>query len=148
MIIRPFQPADEAEWRELRHALWPDTTSGDHAEDLAEYLGHPDSHLILVAALPSGGLTGFAEVRLRSHVDGCRTSPVGFLEGWYVVAAYRRQGVGGALVRAAEAWARGRGCREMASDTWVDNTGSRAAHQALGFEEGSAVVTFRKSLEG
>ncbi|MDX2121298.1 MAG: aminoglycoside 6'-N-acetyltransferase [Gemmatimonadota bacterium] len=148
MNIRPLQPADEREWRELRHALWPDTTSQDHAEDLAEYLAHPESHLILVAALESGGLAGFVEVRLRSHVDGCRTSPVGFLEGWYVATAYRRQGVGGALVRAAEAWARGRGCREMGSDTWVDNTGSRAAHQALGFEEGSPVVTFRKSLEG
>ncbi len=147
MIVRPFQPEDEPEWRRLRHALWPDTTSRDHVDDLATYLGRPEAHLIVVAALEAGDLAGFAEVSLRSQAEGCRTSPVGFLEGWYVDAAHRRQGVGRALVRAAEAWARSCGCREMGSDTWVDNTGSRAAHQALGFEEGSPVVTFRKSLE-
>jgi aminoglycoside 6'-N-acetyltransferase I len=54
--------------------------------------------------------------------------------------------VGGALVRAAEAWSRARGCAEMASDTEVENARSAAAHRALGFEEVGRVLLFRKSL--
>ena len=36
------------------------------------------------------------------YVNGCTTSPVGFLEGLYVAAAARRQGVARALCDAAE----------------------------------------------
>jgi aminoglycoside 6'-N-acetyltransferase I len=72
---------------------------------------------------------------------------VGFLEGWYVAETHRRRGVGAALLRAAEDWAREQGCTEMASDTWLDNEGSQRAHEALGFEEVDRCVNYRKSLE-
>lgn len=146
MIIRPFASADRAEWQRLRHALWPATTAVDHETDLAEYLGAPESHVILVAARPDGRLAGFAEVRFRSHADECVTSPVGFLEGWFVDPDVRRSGVGRALIEAAEDWARGHGCREFASDTEASNTGSLAAHRALGFSEGPPAINFRKTL--
>src|SRR5579863_9281767 len=115
MTIRRFGEGDAGEWRRLRQALWPDTTEADHAADLREYLAGPHSHVILVAARPDGRLAGFAEVRLRSHVDGCATSPVAFLEGWYVEADVRRQGIGRRLVQAAETWAREQGSREFGS---------------------------------
>ena len=35
------------------------------------------------------------------------------------------------LMRAAEDWARGRGCREMASDTWIDNEDRSARMKRL-----------------
>jgi len=147
MKIRPLQVGDEPEWRRLRHALWPTTTERDHVVDLAECLAAPETHLILVAELNPGELIGIAEIRLRSHANGCETSPVGYLEGWIVDPLHRRQGIGGALVRAAEHWCRERGCREFASDTHVENLDSRAAHRALGFDEGSAVVGFHKRLD-
>jgi aminoglycoside 6'-N-acetyltransferase I len=146
IVVRRFDPTDEMEWRRLRHALWPYTTDVDHARDLREYAESPHTHVILVAARPGGGLAGCAEVRLRSHADECFTSPVAFLEGWYVDVDVRRRGVGRSLVAAAEAWARERGCREFGSDAHVENTGSRAAHRALGFEESTPVVNFRKVL--
>jgi aminoglycoside 6'-N-acetyltransferase I len=71
---------------------------------------------------------------------------VAYLEGWYVDPDCRRQGLGGRLVAAAEPWAKARGCREFASDTHVENLVSRAAHRALGFEEGQAVVHFRRAI--
>jgi aminoglycoside 6'-N-acetyltransferase I len=52
-----------------------------------------------------------------------------------------------ALVAAFGAWARGRGCRELASDTWPENDGSVDAHRRLGFQEVDRVVTFRKALD-
>jgi aminoglycoside 6'-N-acetyltransferase I len=83
---------------------------------------------------------------MRPYADGCSTRPVGYLEGWYVDSDVRRQGVGRALVAAAEAWARTQGCREMASDTHLDNMVSRHAHARLGYAEIEHLVHFRKSL--
>jgi GNAT superfamily N-acetyltransferase len=82
----------------------------------------------------------------RENGEDCRTSPVAFLEGWYVIPSARRQGAGRALVAAAEAWAPEQGCREFASDTELENTESAAAHRALGFEDAGAIRCFRKNL--
>jgi aminoglycoside 6'-N-acetyltransferase I len=71
---------------------------------------------------------------------------VGYLEGWYVVPEVRRQGIGAQLMAAAEDWARGQGCTEIASDALIDNENSHRAHRALGFEETGRVVNFRKPL--
>lgn len=78
--------------------------------------------------------------------DGCTTHPVGYVEGWYVDPAFRRQGVGRPLVQAAEAWAASQGCREMASDAHLENTISVAAHRALGSQDEAPTVRFRKWL--
>lgn len=101
---------------------------------------------MFVAQTAEGSLVGFAEVDLRPYVDGCRTSPVGYLEGWYVAPAFRRRGTGRALVRAAESWARSIGCAEFASDTGIANRVSQRAHRALGFEETERLVLFRRTL--
>ena len=92
-------------------------------------------------------MTGFLEVGLRSHADGCDTrQPVGFVEGWFVREEHRGQGVGRELMHAAEEWARAQGCLEMASDALIDNAGSEGAHTALGFEIVDRCIHFRKAL--
>lgn len=102
---------------------------------------------ILVSQDEDGALTGFLEVGLRSHADGCDTAqPVGFVEGWFVHEASRNQGTGRALMLAAEEWARRQGCQEMASDTSVDDERSQRTHQALGFEVVDRCVHFRKTI--
>ena len=141
--IRPFADGDHAEWRRMRLALWPEEATSAH--EALEWLARKDA-TVLVAQRESGGLCGFAEVGERSIADGCETSPVAYLEGWYVDAGVRRQGIGAALIRAAEAWARERGYREFASDALLDNPVSHRAHERLGFEETGRVVNFRKAL--
>ena len=92
-------------------------------------------------------LVGFVEVGLRSHANGCDDSrPVGFVEGWFVWPDWRRNGIAGKLVAAAEDWARAQSCTEMASDTWIDNEGSQKAHEALGYEVTDRCVNYRKKL--
>jgi aminoglycoside 6'-N-acetyltransferase I len=149
--IRLATPADLDIVVGLRAALWPNTPAGEHAAEAAAILeGNPRSTLplvLLVAEDSAGVVTGFAEVGLRSHADGCDPGQaVGFLEGWYVRPEYRRRGIGRALVAAAEIWAGSQGCAEIASDTWADNFTSNAAHQALGFELVERRVTYRKGL--
>jgi aminoglycoside 6'-N-acetyltransferase I len=50
------------------------------------------------------------------------------------------------LIEAAEAWARREGCREMASDTQIENEVSQRAHAALGFSVIDRCVHYRKTL--
>src|SRR5438552_992069 len=124
MKIRPIAEADHAEWLRMRVALWPESAA-DPPEWLREWSGGSPTKTVLVAARDGGGLCGFVEAALREYADGCDTSPVGYVEGWWVDPDARRAGVGRALIAAAENWARALGCSEMASDTQLDNVASQ-----------------------
>jgi aminoglycoside 6'-N-acetyltransferase I len=129
----------------MRQALWPNPDPRAQLADMDVWLTATDT-AVLVVPRAGEGLAGFAEVGTRSVAESCETSPVGFLEGWYVDPDFRRQGVGTALVRAAEAWAREMGFKELASDTQLANWGSQGAHAALGFVEVERLVAYRKVL--
>jgi aminoglycoside 6'-N-acetyltransferase I len=156
VTVRPARDGDQAEWLRMRSLLWPDGAAAEHAGEVAAFLGSGSfgwsgpslPAAVFVAVRPAGGLCGFLEASLRPFADGCGPGPVGYVEGWFVDADVRRQGVGGRLVAAAERWADARGCREMASDAHVDNAVSLAAHRALGFEEAGRSVQLRKRLAG
>ena len=138
----------------MRVALWPDGAEATHRAEAARFLDNPARSVgsmpeaVLVAGAPDdeSRLVGFVELSRRLHAEGCTTSPVGFLEGWYVAPEYRRRGIGAALVAASEAWARELGCTEFASDALADNVVSQTAHKALGFEEVEVIRCFRKAL--
>ena len=143
--IRRAVQGDRPEWLRMRAALWPDQTRAKHREGMDEYLLE-NAAVAYVAARPDGGLAGFVEATIRPHADACDTSPVGYVEGWYVDADVRRQGVGRRLVRTAERWARGLGCTEMGSDCLLDNEVSFRAHLAIGYEERERLIHFRRWL--
>jgi aminoglycoside 6'-N-acetyltransferase I len=146
MRIETCTEAMLADWLALRLLLWPDEDAG-RPEDGIRILHNPDA-ITFLARDSAGEAIGFAEATLRrDYVNGCATSPVGFLEGLYVREGWRRQGVAHALCRAVEAWTVACGATELASDTWLDSTESQRMHQALGFSETERVVYFRKSLD-
>jgi aminoglycoside 6'-N-acetyltransferase I len=101
---------------------------------------------VFVMVRPDGRLGGFIETGTRKYADGCETSPVGYIEGWLVDEDLRGQGVGKALVKTAEDWARAQGLHEMASDTWLENEVSIAAHLKMGYEEVERLIHFAKTL--
>ena len=155
VVVRGMAEGDFVAVAGLRAELWPEGTVEEHLAELpawaadegtCSFVAEAGGHGAGGAAGEGGGVVGFLEGRLRSHADGCATTPVGYLEGWYVVPDRRRQGVGRALVAAFERWARDLGCRELASDTWPENAASIDAHRRLGFREVDRVVTFRKPL--
>jgi aminoglycoside 6'-N-acetyltransferase I len=113
---------------------------------MLDIIEHPESQLILVAQVDTGELVGFLEASIRPFVEDCHTDSVGYLEGWYVEPRFRRMGIGRQLVKAAENWARQRGCMEMASDAELGNDVSLTAHIGLGYEETSRLVHLRKDL--
>jgi len=132
----------------MRHALWPDDPIEEHRAAIGRFFAG-DRHEpaeVLLAFGDDGSAVGFAELSIRSIVDGCLSPHVGYLEGWYVDAHLRRQGVGRALIEGAEDWAVSIGCVEFASDALVENRVSLEAHLALGFEETDRVRNFRKPL--
>lgn len=145
--VRPFQDPDLEAYLELRAKLWPDALE-EHRSDLEGYLGgdSPWIDQILVAVDASGVLCGFVELRLRDYAEGSRETPVPFLEGWYVEPEWQRQGVGRALVRAAEVWALEKGFRELGSNCLFENKAGQAAHRGLGFQEVEVAVQYLKPL--
>ncbi len=146
--IAPLTGADAAEWLTLRLALWPDTSRQEHRAEIDQILAEPGETFNIIARDDGGAALGFVEASLRrDYVNGTDTSPVGFLEGIYVVPEARGRGVARALVAATEAWTREQGCTEFASDALLDNADSHAMHRALGFEETERVVFFRKALK-
>lgn len=146
MLIRHAALNDRVEWLRMRSALWPDCSLEDHHGEVQEQLDDPARYAVFVVEREADRLGGFLEASLRQYADGCRTSPVGYIEGWYVDADLRQQGWGGELITAAEQWAIDQGCTEMASDCELDNDVSYRAHLALGYEEVDRAIQFRKSL--
>ena len=138
--------ADDVEaWSEQRAILWPQLDAHEHAVEAVQWMVDPSTDALLAVA-NDGTLLGFVEIGLRSYAEGCESSPVGYVEGWYVDEPARRGGVGRALMRAAEDWARAKGCTEIASDTEAHNEVSQEAHERLGYERVETIVVYRRSL--
>jgi aminoglycoside 6'-N-acetyltransferase I len=147
MSVRPVVPGDLEAWCRMRRALWPDATPADLLEEAQAYFRSASPlQAVFLGVGPAGEPLGMLELSLRSVAEGCRTAPVPYVEGWYVVPAARRRGLGRALMAAAENWARECGYSELASDAVIDNLRSERAHLALGFVEVERAIHFRKDL--
>ncbi len=145
--VRHLAPADRERWIEMRAALWPEESRADIVASADDFLsGRPGLTEAVLVAEDESGLIGFAELSRRAYAEGCSTSPVAFLEGWYVEPASQRRGVGRALVAAAEAWALSLGCSEFASDTQYDNELGARAHEGVGFVEVERLRCFTKRI--
>ncbi len=150
MQIRPVSRDDSYEWQRMRARLYPylDPREVDEWLAVADEGGtHLVGVAVLVADTGNGSLAGFIEIGSRNYAEACESTPVAFLEGWYVDPDARRSGLGRSLVAAAETWAVTNGYTEIASDTELDNEISLQAHLALGFEEVERQNCFRKRLD-
>lgn len=144
--ICPAIPEDASGWQALRTQLWPDA---DSANEIAQYFAEDPKERgqALLARDPHNVICGFIELSVRRDwVEGSTTSPVAYVEGWFVHPHHRKKGIGKALLTAGEVWARDAGYREIASDTLIDNQDSITAHRACGYAEVERSVHFIKPL--
>jgi len=143
--IRRATHEDKSAWLRMRQGLWPEAPIEYLDFDMDDRLGDPD-YAVFVASGADGKQIAFIEAGLRDYGEGCETSPVGYIEAWYVDEHIRGQKLGRDLIHVAEGWARDKGMKEMASDTWLENETSIAAHLKLGYEETERLVHFVKRL--
>ena len=143
--VRLMTAADYPAWISMRQAMWPECPLERHRLEVEQLL--QGDGVVLLAEDADRRAIGLAEVSIRrDHVEGTVSTPVPYLEGWYVVPDCRGQGVGRALVDAAAAWAMKAGFTEIASDAELTNEGSIRAHVRLGFREAGRTVHFVRQL--
>jgi aminoglycoside 6'-N-acetyltransferase I len=144
--VSPCVSITQPGWLTLREELWQGSRE-EHLEEMRSFLSEPERFAQFVCYSEDGQPVGFVEASVRhDYVNGTSTSPVAFLEGIYVIPEFRRKGFASQLIAAVAAWGRSRGCKELASDTPLDNNVSQAVHRALGFTETERVIYFVKSL--
>ncbi len=148
MNVRAARRDDAQAWALCRARLWPDAEPAELGDEVRAFLDGTGTPLIAAAFVAEDGaeMRGFIELAIRPFADGCDSSPVAHVEGWFVEPSVRGRGVGSSLMAAAEAWARARGFRELASDTQIHNEDSLAAHLACGFSETERLIKLRKPL--
>ena len=133
---------------ELTHVtalLWPQHRQEDIKDVLTKYIN--GVHTEVFMHLEDDQVVGLALVSLRhDYVEGCTSSPVGYLEAICVLPEFRHVGIASKLCEECEAWAKEQGCREFASDCDLNNEASYAFHLSIGFKETSRMIHFRKEL--
>ena len=144
MIIRKASSSDSTDLAVLASRLW-DHDPAELEPEFTLLTTSPSAACFL--AFDGDTAVGFSQCQLRhDYVEGCETSPVGFLEGIYVDDAHRRSGVAQSLLSACEHWASEQGCTEFASDCEIDNHTSLAWHLKNGFSEMGRTIWFAKKL--
>ena len=145
-IVSTSDPNDPS-WLALRAEFIPEVETAEQRAFLQAFARDSAAFRAFVARDAEAGLMGFAEVAVRTDfVNGCEHRPALFLEGIFVRPEHRGRGIARALCDAAARWGLEQGCREFASDVYIDDHDSLAAHRGLGFEETERVVYFRKPL--
>jgi len=150
MRIDPYSHDDLPAWLGMRGVLFDDEDPVLLEEEVRQISESNTLKLqpfnCLLAFDDDGVAIGFIELTIRSSAEECMTSPVLYIEGWYVDTVHRGTGVGKALMDAGFAWGREMGCKEVGSDARVDNEGSARAHLAMGFADAGVIRCFRRDL--
>ena len=143
--IRRARSADSRVLAELAIQMWDENEIEDLESEFAELI--QDENAACFIQTVDDRSVGFAQCGLRSdYVEGTDSSPVGYLEGIFVLAPFRNQGYAKELLACCEQWARKKGCTEFASDCELENNDSLAFHLAMGFEEANRIICFKKNL--
>jgi GNAT superfamily N-acetyltransferase len=111
----------------------PEELVEGEARTLRDFFESPDDGSTLLIAEAGERRAGFALVEeLRDYFTLERHGHVGILA---VTAGAEGRGVAGALLRAAEAWARDRGFCTLTLNVFSGNRHARAVYEHMGFEE-------------
>ena len=144
-MIKRAVEHDAAELACLAVLLWDNHGAEELRDEFADMLKSDAAACSI--AYDSAVSVGLAQWQLRhDYVEGTTTSPVGYLEGIYVMPEYQNHGLAKQLIGACESWAREKGCTEFASDCELSNDAGFSFHLSMGFTEVNRIICFRKTL--
>lgn len=144
-MIKKAKKKDSKVLAKMAMKIWEENNLYDLVKEFEEFAQDPNmaSFIKYVDDKP----VGFANVSIRyDYVEGCETSPVGYLEGIYVEDEYRKNNYARDLVEACEKWVKDKGIKEFASDCTLTNKDSLAFHLSIGFEDVNRIICFKKEL--
>ncbi len=145
VLIREIKKSDRDMWLGMYRKLFPDNSDDALLAEIDRIFksGKRSAYVAQVDERP----VGFAEYALRDYANGCHSQPVPFLEGIWIDADYRGQGIAKALVSYLEQLARMAGFTEFGSDVELSNYPSQLMHERLGFQQTEKVIFYRKILD-
>lgn len=144
-MLKQAEITDLTVLSQLAIHMWQDSTVSEIEEDFKQVINN-DNAIVFIKFSDEKPI-GFAQCQLRTdYVEGTETSPVGYLEGIFILEEYRHKGYAKELLNACEKWAKGKNCLEFASDCELGNHSSYKFHMAVGFTEANRVICFKKSL--
>lgn len=139
--IRPAAAHDAASLAGLMAHLGYPTTPAEMAARLERILPDPAYHT-LVAEADGGGLAGMVGM-FRGHAYNY-DAPYARVLALVVDPARRGSGIGAALMRAAEAWARDAGAGSVHLTTALQRDAAHRFYERLGYE--ATGLRYRKPL--
>ena len=144
-MIRKATLEDVPQLVSLAIQMWKSHTVEDLTKNFCEHIRKGKN--IIFLAISEEHIVGFAQCGLRfDYVEGTDSSPVGYLEGIFVLEEYKKRGYAKELLGACQNWAKNQGCFEFASDCELDNEDSLKFHLKMGFAEANRIICFTKRL--
>ena len=127
LVVLASAVAGEEEGWLLADARW--RSAGDERRYIRALQRHPDA-AVYVAELDGGELVGRLSLMRDPHPSSAHVADLGLM----VAAAHRRRGIGTALMRAAEEWARRGGRHEARAARLPAQPAAIALYEKLGYE--------------
>lgn len=89
---------------ELAACMWGGHSKEELAKEFLDLMEREDA--LLCIQYDEEYPVGFAQCQLRyDYVEGCKSSPVGYLEGIFIREEFRRKGYARDLLKQCEKWA-------------------------------------------
>ena len=145
MMVRKATKNDVRIIAGLAVLLWDHPSADELADEFSEILSQDDAQVFLKYAADTP--VGCAQCQLRhDYVEGTETTPVGYLEGIFVMEGHRRRGYAKELLNASESWAKVKSCTEFASECKLENADSFRFHMAMDFAETNRIICFTQRI--
>lgn len=145
-MIKKADKSDVTVLAKLAEKLWDGHSLSELEREFETLAENPDAACFI--KFVDNQPIGFAQCQLRmDYVEGTHTSPVGYLEGIFVLKEYRKKGYAREMLEVCKKWALNKKCAEFASDCEIGNDVSRQFHLAMGFEVANRIICFKKMLK-